>query len=445
MWCPAAEIIRRLSLTLLGEELLISVNEELTLSVENAVSAISGKTTEQITVEMYHGFDTIVSMQKEWDRFMESVGGDIFLTFDWCRVWWKYYGGKRDLAILVFRGGQDIRGILPLCREKIWIGPVPLNVVKIVATDYLPVTVTVPIHENSIDQIVKILIERMRAQWQWDLFYVGDICGRYECLDKFVNALKGTVKESYRCEVTSRDVQTYFYIAADWDSQVAALAPKQRTNVKRTFREVSATGATVRSVIATRENFLQMFNRFVEMHQTYWRRGGKPGHFGAWPASVEFHREIAGIQLAHDRLRLVEISLDEQIVGYEYIYRFDGVYSWFLNAREEPKNSPRIDYKWIAFRTRVECAIADNVTCVDGMRGMYDYKLAMGGKLLPVNDVFVYSTKFLTLPRVIIFRLLARGLNICYNKIWRRRMAPRLGISLKSFWDKWIRFHPLSS
>ena len=85
-------------------------------------------TKDNITVEIYHIFDALANMQQEWDDFIESVGGEIFLTYDWCRIWWKYYGHKRDLTIFVFRNGGEICGILPLFREKIWIGPLSIAV-----------------------------------------------------------------------------------------------------------------------------------------------------------------------------------------------------------------------------------------------------------------------------------------------------------------------------
>lgn len=398
----------------------------------------------EIKVEIFKSFEEISSMQQEWDRFMESVDAEIFLTYDWCRIWWKFYGRKRELSIFIFRRRDDICAILPLFFEKIWIGPIFVRVVKMVGTDYMPVTITVPIKKDFIDQIAAVLFRKIEGMWRWDLFYLGAICGRYDSTFKLLNAFKKALNSSYFYEVRSKDVQTYFTVANSWEHQVAKLSRKQRTNVKRTFREMNRKGIFVSSVIASKKTFLQMFNNFIHMHQSHWQKLGKPGHFGAWPASSEFHCEVASVQIEHNRLRLIEIKFNDQIVGYEYIYQLNSTYFWFLNARIEPKYSPEIDYKWISFHEKTKNALKDGVNCIDGMRGRYNYKLLMGGNLYPVNNIFIYPKNYSVSFRIMIFRLLAWFLDLCYSRIWRTRITPRLVFRPKVLWDKWIRFHILS-
>ena len=60
---------------------------------------------EAVTVGVYDSFESLASMAGQWDNFVESVGGEIFLSYDWCRVWWKYYSKNRELKVLVFRSG----------------------------------------------------------------------------------------------------------------------------------------------------------------------------------------------------------------------------------------------------------------------------------------------------------------------------------------------------
>jgi CelD/BcsL family acetyltransferase involved in cellulose biosynthesis len=397
-----------------------------------------------ITVQVFVSFADIAQMQQDWDSFMESVDAEIFLTFDWCRIWWKYYGKNRELALFVFKRGPDICAILPLFLEKIWLGPVAIRIVKLVGSDHMPVTMTVPIQRDCIRATVELLLNEMTGKWGWDLFCLGAICGRYSSTGELVNAFQTALGGSYHCEKKTKDVQTYFQVAGSWEQQVAGLGRKQRTNAKRTEREISGKGISVHSVLASEESLQVMFDKFVRMHQAHWQGIGKPGHFAAWPASAEFHLEVAKVQFQRNRLRLLEINFDDQTVGYEYLYRFGSTYFWFLNARAEPKYSPRIDYKWVAFREKTENALRDGVGCIDGMRGKYEYKLLMGGSPLSINNVYVYSSRRSVMARVVSFRLLVALLDICYSKLWRSRIAPRLGIRPKAFWKKWIRVHSLS-
>ena len=51
--------------------------------------------------QVYDSFYSILELRQEWDAFVESVKGDIYLTFDWCRIWWELYGAKRYLRIFI--------------------------------------------------------------------------------------------------------------------------------------------------------------------------------------------------------------------------------------------------------------------------------------------------------------------------------------------------------
>lgn len=409
-------------------------------SIQIEQSTVKGS----IESEIYTSFDALPVMQPEWDNFIKAVGGEIFLTYDWCRTWWKYYGPKRELAIFIFRNSSKICGIVPLFREKIWIGPISIAVIKMVGSDFIPATFTIPIEQSCINQVVSLLIDEINARWQWHLLHLGTICGKYDSLGILANSFKSKLGHKYECEVKSSGVQTYFTVADNWEAQVASLASKQRTNVRRTFRDISNKGIEITSHLASKDTLSRMFENFVQLHQKHWQGIGQAGHFEAWPFSKEFHGETAETQLKHNRLRLLEIKFNNMSAGYEYLYRFNNTYCWFLNARNDFEDYARIDHKWIAFRAKIEYALNDNVKVIDGMRGMYDYKLLMGGKVESINNLFIYPKRFPALQRVLAFRLLARGLNILYYKIWRARVAPRFRIKLKTFWEKWVRFHPLS-
>jgi len=399
-------------------------------------------TEPKLLVQIYDDFESLRNMQPEWDAFMEAVDAEIFLSFDWCRIWWKYYGKKRKLAVFIFRDGNNICAILPLFLEKIWLGPIFVRAIRIVGSDYMPVTLSVPVKKDLLDLVVKLLVDEIKLKWRWDIFYMGALCGRYAATDQLVEAFRNSLGVSYRFELKSNDVQTYFQVAHDWEKQIAGLASNQRTNLRRTFREIDRNGISVSSCLTSKENISQKFRNFVEMHQHYWQRHGMPGHFVAWPLSVDFHREVSSIQLELDRLRLIEIKFDGQIVGYEYLYKFNNTYFWFLNSREENKIKPRIDYKWIAFQKKIENALKDSVICIDGMRGRYEYKLLMGGQYLPINNLLIYSKKLTNFIRIKLFRSFAWFLDVCYSKLWNARIGPRLGVRRKAFWDLWIRSHP---
>ena len=333
---------------------------------------------------------------------------------------------------------------LPLFHEKLRIGPLSINVVRLVGSDHTPVSFIVAVKQNYCNQVVDLLRTEMRARWSsWHLLYVGAISGKFDYPDKLMNSFKRNFGDEYQCEMKVTDDQTYFLVASSWEAQIATLAPKQRTNARRAFRETDSKHIRISTQLASNETIAQTFDNFIEMHQKHWHGIGKAGHFGAWPSAKDFHREVAETQLELNRLRLIVINFNGMPVGYEYLYRLHDTYCWFLGARAFLKDFANIDFKWIAFRAKIEIALADGVRTIDGMRGTYDYKILMGGNVMPIRDLFLYSLRFPVKQRVLTFRFVSKVVSIFYHKIWRERVASHLGIKPKTFWENWVRFHQI--
>ena len=78
------------------------------------------------------------------------------------------------------------------------------------------------------------------------------------------------------------------------------------------------------------------------------------------------------------------------------------------------------------------------------MRGLYPHKVHLGGILYPIRHAYIYPSNRITVARVAAFRNIVGLFDILYNKIWRRRLVPRMGLKLQPFIPFWIKTHPLS-
>ena len=164
-------------------------------------------------------------------------------------------------------------------------------------------------------------------------------------------------------------------------------------------------------------------------------------HFKDWPFALEFHRQLAETQLKLGRLRLLKVSMGSDCLGYQYHFKFGDSFCHFLDARSESGPMRHISIGRITFCEQVKKALAENVTCIDSMRGKYEHKLRLGGKLFPIRNIYIFPKKLSVLIRVSLFRALALLLNLCYYRIWYCRIAPRLPFKRRALWKTWIRSH----
>ena len=397
---------------------------------------------ELVGVKVYNNFEELQSVQQEWDDFIEENGGDIFLTYDWCRVWWKYYGENRDLKVFVFRDGKKLVGIIPMFFERIWLGPIAVRVGKIVGSDFTLSQFSIPIDSSYMRALVEKFCEGL-SEISWDIIHIGSIAGLY----KDSTMLKETLAEFFggtsTVLVKKKNVQTYFQLAGGWDTYLSNLSKKDRGNIKRSYRciekIVGCESESVHSDFVDADHLGEVFKEFVEMHQLHWHGTGKAGHFGDWPDARMFHLELAGVQQKRGRLRLLKIHIDGHCIGYEYCYKVADNYFEILNARSGSTLLKHVSLGKILFGELVKKAMGERVQYIDSMRGKYEHKLRLGGSLFPIENFYITRRKTFVVIRVAAFRFLARFINLCYYRIWFTRIAPKFPFNRRSLWRMWIK------
>lgn len=386
-------------------------------------------------------------LQGRWDDLAASVGSEIFLTYDWCRIWWKHYGKDRDLRIWVFQKGTELVGVVPVFLEKIWLGPVYVRAAKLVGSDHTMAQFSLPIVSDHIAEVIEKLAESLLKQ-RWDVAHMGPIAGLCSHYEKLKEALEKAFGSACGISFSEKQVQTYFLVADTWEAQLASLSKNARRNIKRKCQALKDAlqnrPGDLTLEFATIQNVDEIFHEFVNMHQKHWKKEGRLGHFDDWPDSFDFHKEMAHAQLKYDRLRLMRIRWGECCLGYEYTYKFGDRYFAFLNSRTDMEDVANVNVGTTIFTEQIKKAMSENVRYVDAMRAKYDYKMRLGGKLFPMRDIYVFQKRILSRSLVYMFRLLSRLLHLCYYKMWFMRIAPKLPLRRRPLWRKWIRSNPFA-
>ena len=382
------------------------------------------------------------ALQERWDNLVVSAGSGIFLTYDWCRIWWKYYGIRRDLRVLVFERDAELVGIIPLFLETIWLGPVSVRVARLVGSDHTLAQFSLPIVSDHLDEILEKLAEHLLCE-KWDILYIGPIAGLYEHYDALREAVGRAFDRTCSVMCRQKDVQTYYFVAETWEAQLAGLSKNARKQVRHSHRDLERIMEDEPGALffdcATAQNVDEVFRGFVEMHQKLWVKKGRLGHFGDWPDSFDFHREMARAQLERGRLRLIRINWGQHTLACEYAYRLGNKYFALLGARTDRGDVAQVGLGNLMFTSLIKTAMAEKVKYIDDMESRYEYKMKLGGKLFPLNNIYVVRKPVLCRARVRLFRFFARVLHLCYCRIWYMRLAPRLPLRRRPFWRIWIR------
>lgn len=389
-----------------------------------------------IRFRLSDSFLELAPLAREWDAFVERNGSDIFMTFDWCRTWWKYYGKDRRLSIYVFFADDEIVGLFPMFIEKISIGIASIKVAKLVGSDFTIIQFTPAIRREFSGCILEALCDSLRDE-KCDIVHLGPISGIMGMPDISIN------RSIFRTRKRIVFGQTFFDLASNREDQFKKITDTDRKDIRRSYARLAKIAGDpepgIHRVFADEGNFDEMFDDFVRTHQSNWKMKNQGGHFIDWPKSLDFHREVAREEMRMGRLRLLKLSINGICLGFEYDYWFGGMCFEILSGRNMDEMLRGVSIGKINYWEKIKLLIDSNIQVLDSMRGIYEYKRKLGGRNCGIASIFLTRENILSVAKILLFRVVSSCIHILYYKIWFVRMRRYFSAKpqpLKSLWIK---------
>jgi CelD/BcsL family acetyltransferase involved in cellulose biosynthesis len=376
----------------------------------------------------------------DWDTATAELGGSVYMSFDWVRTWWEFYGAGKDLRLFVCSAGRKIVGIIPLYIDSIGLGPLRFRVARLVGANIPPKAFNPPIHEAWAETIFQEILTQLFEKGHCDVLSFGPVSE----LQKSIHALE-TVSVSQSSLVGScaviRDVHSVFWLPKDMEEYYESLSKNERKNRRKyELRLLKKEYETKVEVVTQPAAVLEEFDRFAVQHAEQWRAEGKSGHFGAWPMGLEFNRALVRAQANLGRLRFIRIAADGEVIANQYTYAFGDAYYWELPSRAIAAQWDRFSLGPTGIVTMIDVGIQEGKKRLEGGLAHYDYKLRLGAKEYQTLTVRVIGKRIGSRTRACLFGFFRSVLSIAYHKIWYRRLMPRLPASVRRpQWRLWLR------
>jgi len=408
------------------------------LSKQVPTPHIAIKSESHVTVELISSFDEVSALRQEWDSFIESVFSDIYMTFDWCRIWWEHYGKNRQLRIfLIYREGELV-GLLPFFLQTVWLGPTWLKMAKMVGSDFTTSMVNLPVRSEVAYDVFTSVIDYLITKEGSDVVWFGPTGDSHERLNKLRKAIDdGSVAVLFRDSV--RAPYTVFQLPESFDEYINSLSKRQRGNLRRDLNLIDRSFTLTQDVVESEDATKSEFEKFVQMHTAQWKAEGRLGHFHDWPLASDFNMRMALAQAQQGRLRLVRLLADETVASYQLCYAFGNRWYWRLPARLVGTEWDKYALGRIGLIKEIEMALAEGVREIEAGAGHYDYKVKLGGKEYTLHTIMLVRKQWFCRWRAFLFANLSDFLHFCYYRAWFCRLAPKLPFKRRPLWKIWIR------
>lgn len=402
----------------------------------DAATPVGADPDADLRIERIGAIEDLDQIRDVWDAFVEESGSDIYFTVDWLQAWWTHYGRGRQLECLTVRDGTEIVAVLPFCVQRVWAGPVPVRLARFVGSDSTLPVFTPAVAAGSERAVFGAALAWLLDEAACDVVSLAPLSGESPVADAVALA-----PEDHRISLVRSDStgpHTVFRFPGSFEEYLASLSKSQRQNHRRYLRQLEKK-YNIEFRTVSGEEAIGYFDRFLELHAAHWEANGKLGHFGDWPESAEFNRDLITRLAADDRARFYEISGDGRPLSIEFSFVLGDRCFWRLPGRDPDPQLQKLRLGRLSLAEMFRVVIEDGQTMVEGGPGHYDYKVRLGAEEYPLRRVVVSRESWRARAQARLLLRWADLLNLVYYRGWFLKLAPRLGRSPRPLWGPWIR------
>lgn len=290
-----------------------------------------------------------------------------FQTWEWNEAWWRHFGARKWLRLLVFHADNRLVGIAPLyasfhlgtpLRRLAWVGTGQ--------SDYLG-PLALPGYEEAVTQTLLHTMETgLRG---WDMADLQQLPPDAPFLNTLPRPWASQPAEHQ--SLLPMEPCPYLALPADWETLTAKLGKKMRSNLGYYDRLLVRTFPDAELSLADENTLDAGMTALFALHQSRWNARWLPGVLGNKRVQA-FHREVAARFLEKGWLRLHLLRAEGEIRAALYCFSLSGRTFYYLGgfAPEYSKYSLGTLLNAQAIRQ----AIAENHSEFDFLRGNESYK-----------------------------------------------------------------------
>jgi CelD/BcsL family acetyltransferase involved in cellulose biosynthesis len=329
------------------------------------------------------------ALGKEWSDLLEEIPGvPIFLTWEWIRTWWSYFGQGRQLWLLTARDKQGrLLGLAPLMREEYKKGSMRLGMIAFIGTGRVcPTHLRILTRPSDQEGLYRAFLDFLSGQSdQWDILRISSVA-RDSAEYNWLTAAGGRIR------IGAQTPYLYIPLPGNWETYLKTISGKFRRVMKscRSKLEGDYPGTVDFACVTDPREINSAMEKLEEFIRDRCHAKGISTDFDD-PTFTSFHRTIAGVALNCGWLRLYTLMVRDRLIALVHNFRFkDCVYGYSMGFDLDwSKYSP--GRQLIAHS--IQMAIQEGAREFHMGRGDAEYKFAWTNHIR-VEDEILFSSNW---------------------------------------------------
>ena len=326
----------------------------------------------ELRVEVLESAEAFAELAPAWNRLhAEAHAVSVFNSWTWLYEWWRTFGSRRQLRLLVARRGSDVLGVLPLYLERMRMLGLPMQVLRLVGIggethpDDLGPVLARGVERQAAESLARAALSLPGA----DLWLFNDVAPG----SGFRVALEAAAQELGRPIVVGVPTRiALLELPRTWSQFMQSLGRDARWRLRRSRRRLADRHRARFFVWDDPSRLDAALDRLAELHRARWAAAGGGSRAFSTAAYLGFHRSIFRSFFPRGWLRLYCLEVDGEIAAMSYCYRFrNRVY--LMQSGFDPKLA-RLAVGRVLLGHALEHAIGERNEAFDFLRGHHRYK-----------------------------------------------------------------------
>ena len=269
-------------------------------------------------------YQTFLSLRSTWNSLLEkSSFCSIFVRHEWIRCWWEAYGNSKQLLILLFEDGGDLKGIAPLMISKVLFRGLPVRRISFIENDETPHCGIINDESYDISIVIEALFSYLSLRaGKWDIIFLRKV-REYSYLLKY---LQRAIEEGSRKIIIRPHFSSPFLrIKTDWKSFYSAKSQRFKKKIRYDQNKLKRVGEFKTQLFDTPEQIADIIEDVYCVGFRSWK-GKIKTSIGSTQQNRSFFAKLPrALSNEKNGVLLWTLSLDSKMISFEYHVRQNNI------------------------------------------------------------------------------------------------------------------------
>jgi CelD/BcsL family acetyltransferase involved in cellulose biosynthesis len=349
-----------------------------------AAALSCGVDAPELTTEVVTDDETFARLQPEWnDAARRAHTTSPFLLHEWFRTWWDCFSTGHRLHVVIARDGDRIVGIAPMTITQVHMYGLPVRSLDLLHNDHTPRTdwIVARSAPNAYAALWNALHETCD---RWDVLQLSRLPSDSPTLPAITNLAQ---REGCLTGTWRGDVSPYLTLSGTWDSYLASLPAKFRSNLRNRLSRLAHIGEP-RLEIVDRDDDGQACEEALRLEASGWKADARTAISSSAPVR-RFYTLLAERAAARGWLRLMFLTVGGRRIATAYGACVDGTL-FLVKTGYDPEFSTCAPFKLLTYLA-IQRAYAEGLREIDFLGDTEAWKLEWTNTSRPHDWLFVFA------------------------------------------------------